>query len=143
MRFYTKTRIPPCLYESQDHGLEVGEHFGYNWVVGHSGLGIRAGYIRIPPDHPWRRMNLSYIPAEVHGGLIYDGCYPTSALHRWIDFDCGYYGDAADPALCDSAGLRSGIERMMATGIMRDQNYVVMECRRLCEQAAMAALKEA
>lgn len=134
MDTYDRTEVPPCLYRRQDIVLATGEHVGHDWAVAYNNLGFRVGYVRLPSGHPWSGLYYDDIPAKVHGGLTY-GDRHDNFPGTWIGFDCGHAGDAPDPMLpCDTP--------LRLPGVIRSQDYVVMECRRLCEQAAIAALKK-
>src|SRR5581483_4397121 len=94
------------------------------------------------------------IEADVHGGLTFghpdvpcDKGQPDDGY--WIGFDCAHAGDAPDPSL----PLSPEHERAMATiansplgatarfrDVVRTQEYVEAECRKLCEQAQAAAV---
>ena len=85
-----------------------GLHRGYEYVVGHSGIQFRVGYVRIPTGHPWFGEWYDDIDADVHGGLTYvddhcplrfNGEKPPGSGEWWIGFDCGHGGDARDSAL--------------------------------------------
>jgi hypothetical protein len=134
MGTHNRVEVPPCLYDRQETNLlVVGEHFTYHWAIGH-GYGFHAGYVRIPLGHPWYELAYDDIPAKVHGGLTYASKHDIPGW--WIGFDCGHWRDAPDPRLPGdfvSSGMR---------GIVRTQDYVIMECRRLCEQAAIAGLEK-
>ncbi len=132
MGTHNRGEVPPCLYHHQETNLlEVGEHFTYHWAIGHNSLGFRTGYVRIPLGHPWYGLEYDAIPAEVHGGLTYADKHDG----WWIGFDCGHSGDAPDPKL-PGFFIGGGMQ-----GVVRTQDYVIMECRRLCEQAAIAGLE--
>lgn len=134
MDSYDRMELPPCLYKRQSLVLATGEHVGFNWVVAHNEMGFRTGYIRLPLSHPWRDLRYDDIPANVHGGLTYRD-FHENFPGTWIGFDCAHAGDAPDPRLpCERT--------LHLPGIVRSQDYVVMECRRLCEQASMAVLRE-
>lgn len=40
------------------------------------------GYVKLPADHPWRRLDADNIPVDVHGGITYG---PDN--DGWIGFD--------------------------------------------------------
>lgn len=131
-----------------DHVLAEGTHAGYEWIVTHSGMGFRCGYVRVPNGHPWHGRSYQQLyddgtQPNVHGGLTFSE--PDVECHHggednahWFGFDCNHSSDAIDPSLPDEDGMATLFKRM-GGGTVRTQEYVEAECRSLCEQAAEAA----
>jgi hypothetical protein len=79
-----------------------------------------CGYVNVLPGHPWYGKDYNDIEANVHGGLTYS----AKGEFGWtVGFDCGHFGDYV-PGL---TGWNSGT--------YRDINYVIVECKRLADQA--------
>ena len=122
--------------------LAKGLHEGYEWEITCNGLGYRCGYVRIPPGHPWHGKNYDAVEPypDVHGGLTFAAADTDCGKHGednawWLGFDCAHAGDAPDlslPGYCS---------RMTFPGdTIRTTAYVEAQCRRLAEQAKVAAL---
>lgn len=128
------------------------------WVDGPTGvecailrnvMGAWCGYCRLPPDHPWERLDKRDVPAGVHGGITMKAgivepgeAGDGSAVAYWIGFDCGHPewdllpGLEADFRIIGASfpgmpKLFAGMERTY-----RDQAYVTGEVRRLAVQIA-------
>lgn len=110
-------------------------------------MGIRCGYVAIPPEHPVRRKNeageLGGI-IEVHGGVSFYGNHATldkllgnySEPHFWIGFDAGHYRDGHDLDQIDSEELRE-IYRLMDKGLsVRSLDFMIQETEYLASQLA-------
>lgn len=125
-----------------DHVLSEGEHAGYQFVTVHNGLGFRCGYVRVPKGHPWHGKDYDDIGADVHGGLTFAEfdmpCEkPGEDDAYWVGFDCAHLGDAQDPSL----PAEHKMPRIGMGETIKNQSYVEAECRRLCDQAAIASNK--
>lgn len=112
---------------------------GMQWVTMHNGMGNRCGYVRIPSGHPWHGHDTEQSPAVVHGGITFaDADVPCDAPGDdnawWLGFDCAHADDAPDPTLPMSATARRYL--LMSPGVIRTQDYVEDQCRRLAQQAA-------
>lgn len=135
--------------------LSRGEHAGFEWMVVHSGMGYRCGYVRMPPGHPWHGKDYNDIEAaEAHGGLTFSredvACDKGGADDGWwVGFDCAHAGDAQDFSLPGNHHEMARVLTMAAIppmlqfgefgDVVRTTEYVESECRSLCEQAATAA----
>ena len=140
--------MPPAY----DHGggvLSAGVHDGYRWLVGHNGMGVRCGYVAVPPGHPWHGRDTADLEAvEVHGGITYSA--PAGGAW-WVGFDCGHARDRPDGTLplneegqflVDAdADLHRWLDRLEGgpRAEVRTTEFVEAECRSLCEQARRAA----
>lgn len=85
---------------------------------------------------------------DVHGSLTYSGGgenskYPIESDLWWFGFDCAHYGDGKDLQLAyekfpqHRASIECSMraEEMFQTdGILRTEEYVAEECKRLAEQ---------
>jgi hypothetical protein len=99
--------------------------------------------VRVPPGHPWHGKGYDEIDAEVHGGLTFaepdEHCGkggPDDAW--WVGFDCAHHMDAPDPKLPGyERSSRDGMGMLGSYGTVRSTEYVISECRRLAEQAAV------
>jgi len=127
-----KVDRPECV-------LSEGEHAGYEFVTVHNGNGFRCGYVRVPKGHPWHGKGYDDIEADVHGGLTF--AEPDKPCDKpgeddayWVGFDCGHHNDAQDPSLPSER-----VYHNTYGGVVRTQEYVEDQCRRLCEQAAAAS----
>ena len=135
-----KVKNPDCV-------LAEGEHEGIEWVVVHNRNGFRCGYARVPKGHPWHGLHYDDVEPhpEVHGGLTFaepdmpcDKGGPDDAW--WFGFDCAHGWDAPDPELVPA---ESWVNRLSPgffdhTCVVRDQEYVENECRKLCEAINVA-----
>lgn len=137
--------------------LGAGKHAGHEWMIVHNGRGFRCGYVKVEPGHPWHGQGYGLLneTVNVHGGLTFaradqpcDNGGPDDGW--WIGFDCGHGFDAPDPALPNERNDMLGdFFRAMSDAFdgktgdeptVRTQEYVEAECRKLCEQAAAAAV---
>ena len=121
--------------------LAKGTHEGFQWLVRHNQMGCRCGYVKIPFGHPWHKQDYDEIEAEIHGGLTYSNFEQTSrriaTTPWWVGFDCCHGIDACDPDLPNE--LPEFVMKLRNRhGVIRTQEYVEAECRRLCEQAREA-----
>lgn len=71
----------------------VFEYKGFNCVVLAQRMGFRCGYVKIPKNHKYYKVDYEKIDADVHGGLTYGEQskeYPiaTEEDSYWIGFDC-------------------------------------------------------
>lgn len=154
--------------DAQLNELSHGVHMGYEWYTAHNELGYRNGYVRVTKSHPWFGKHMSMKPIvaiDVHGGITYTEKGPPLFVPRfsyqwWLGFDCGHAGDAPDIDLIPddvkaameivngaftlsrstvpSEGLGSFFTFMHEQGVVRSQEYVEQECKRLAEQAFAA-----
>jgi hypothetical protein len=138
----------PLAVHRPDNLLAKGEHMGHEWNIMHNGSGVRCGYVKVLPGHPWFGRDDDDISAEVHGDLTYsDADEPCNAEGLdngwWVGFDCGHAQDLPDSSLAKtSEALRycAIMEAHVRPGSqVRSQEYVEAECRKLCEQAAAVA----
>lgn len=138
--------------------LGKGEHVGFEWEIVKAN-GHRCGYVRVLPGHPWFGKSYSCradehwedkphecteFSADVHGGITFADFGKECPTHGkadewWVGFDCAHYMDADDPELMDDE-MKQHRARWPRDGIVRSQDYVIDECRSLCEQAHHAAL---
>ncbi len=147
---------PECI-------LEKGEHLGYEYFVVHNTRGYRCGYVKVTPGHPWHGRGYDDIDCSVHGGLTFaEPDQPCAVGQReggddgyWVGFDCMHAWDAIDPnlPLIEEAKalleITRSVEREMEVELgpihfsqrsfIRTTEYVVAECKSLCEQATQAA----
>jgi hypothetical protein len=130
--------------------ISEGEHLGFEWVTIRNTMGFRCGYVKVEKYHPW--YGLYYVDAEVHGGITFAEedvpCGKGTDDGYWIGFDCGHSCDKPDPALMDEYNLamhrrfdEMGLNQY-ETGVIRTQEYVENECRRLATQAYNASILE-
>lgn len=119
--------------------LAEGKHLGHEWVVVHNGLGYRCGYVKVSKNHPWYGKGYGDIDVDVHGGLTFaQKDVPCDKGGKddgfWVGFDAGHCFDAQDPTLPTYFKMP-----MLIPGqIIRTQQYVENECKKLCEQAKKA-----
>ena len=128
----------PITTDNPERLLEKGVHEGYEWEVTCNRMGFRCGYVRVPAGHPWHGKDYDDIEADVHGGLTFaeadTDCGKGGADDAWwLGFDCGHWMDAPDPEL---PGYNPEFDH---GGMVRSTEYVAAECRKLAEQAAIAA----
>lgn len=134
----------PIEIAHPENVLAKGEHRGFEWVIVHNGIGHRCGYVRVPKGHAWHGKGYYDISPDVHGGLTFaqadEPCDKAGADDAWwVGFDCAHAGDAPDPSLPANRypGQHSHRDGFHSDTI-KDTNYVMAECQRLCEQAAAA-----
>lgn len=150
-----------CLSIAVNHPKRVlakGEHKGHEWVVVSNHMGIRCGYVRVGPGHPLygkgydEVYDCGFDGGNVHGGLTFSeadvSCGKGGADDGWwFGFDCGHYQDAPDPELVDrfadpvtAAYLKSF--PLSGEGVVRTQEYVEDECRKLAESFLLYAAEK-
>ncbi len=141
------------LKHAKENLLEKGEHLGFEWEIVHNGMGIRCGYIRVTPGHPWFEKDYAEIDASCHGGFTFARHGTACPTHGpeaewWLGFDCGHGGDGMDFTL--PGRHREARERVPSFGVfsspydlmgdeVRSTEFVKAQCLSLCEQAAAAA----
>ena len=132
---------------TKSYFLSSGEHLGYRWLVLHNGMGYRCGYVRVPKGHPWHGKEYSDINIlntfYIHGGLTYGDSEAPEGDDKddgyWFGFDCGHI--MIDGQDMDLPRDPRWFEMPVLPGqVVRTQDYVEAQCRRLCEQAAFAAV---
>jgi hypothetical protein len=73
---------------SPDMIAKPWEHHGIRCIIAKGPFRNYNGYVQIPKNHPWRKINdYNEIPAEIHGGITF------MDNHGWIGFDTGHYRD--------------------------------------------------
>lgn len=110
-------------------------------------MGIRCGYVAIPPEHPARQKSeageLGGV-IEVHGGVRFYGNHATldkllentSEPHFWIGFDAAHRGDGYDPENVSDPAMRE-IIRLMDKGLsVRSLDFMIQETEYLASQLA-------
>lgn len=137
-----------------DKIVRRGQNHDYQWIVYNHSRGYRCGFIRVHRLHPWYGLSHNRINAEIvsrspvrHHLLSYSGHGVNSVYggadnrYWWVGFHCDQHGDARDVSIL---GLNYAVSTIPTNrryrGLIRDEGYVAMECRRLCEEAAFAEL---
>ena len=132
----------PIAVDFPERVLHEGVHAGHEFMVVHNDMGYRCGYVKVEPGHPWHGKQ-EEIDCSVHGGLTFAS--PDKPCSKggedkgwWVGFDCAHHLDHPDPTL---PGVDPEVCRIMSSmnGVVRSTEYVIDECRGLCEQAAVAA----
>jgi hypothetical protein len=139
----TRIMLPYCVQTITDI-QSIGRYLGYSWIVTHSGLGCRAGYLRVIEGHPWYFLRdfSDQVFQEAHRGIDY--CGPDRYLDEdqaegwWIGFRCDHYGDAPDLDLAKQYGVDVDPLAKLR-GIVRDQGYVEGTLNILAQEAYAAA----
>lgn len=97
--------VPSKKDPNQNIGLVIedgGNYKGYDYLITFNELGVRCGYVALPPTHPVNNFyNENY---NVHGGVTFFGENHLSACFfgdkacndKWLGFDCGHGGDLND-----------------------------------------------
>lgn len=112
--------------------LGAGEHRGFKWQVVHNNMGFRCGYIQVLPGHPWHGKHYDEVneDVDVHGGLTFSR---FDKKDYWLGFDCAHCFDGVDTSLPHNSVVAGVMKKTVRT-----QEYVEMECKKLCEQAELA-----
>lgn len=144
-----KTVWGPGPWGDEDDEVRwVDEPTGIECAILRNHLGAWCGYCRLPPGHPWERLERPDVPARVHGGITMKAgivepgeAGDGSGVACWIGFDCGGTWDLSPGLEAEFRtiaatfpgfpGLFAGMERTY-----RDQGYVTNEVRRLAVQIA-------
>ena len=118
---------------------------GFEYAITHNHAGIRCGYIKLLPGHPWH--GASYLDladsAKAHRGLTFSDADEAGGDGWWIGFDCAHPGDAFGWALAVES-QRQVFEAVPSSfnfdskGIVRTTEYVKDELKKLGKQAAEA-----
>ena len=121
----------------------------YDAHIIRNNLGALCGYIAIPKNHPWYKVENDYdIPCNVHGGITFDQlCIhkETNLEQRVIGFDCSHFNDLS-PALNHdlnmlyndhdaSQNLKEFFSKYHLNDVYKNINYCVQECKSMIEQA--------
>ena len=125
--------------------ISEGEYLGFEWVTVRNTMGFRCGYVKVDKGHPWYGLRYDDVDADVHGGITFAEedvpCGKGEDDGYWVGFDCGHICDKPDPLLMDEANLfmqdrfnKMGLN-MYQSGVIRTQEYVENECKRLAVQA--------
>lgn len=140
---------PGPWVDEPDEMRWLDEPTGVECAIIRNIMGAWCGYCRLPPGHPWERLERGDIPAGVHGGITMKAgivepgeAGDGAAVAHWIGFDCGHQewdllpGLEADirKAAAGLPGMPRLFEGMERT--YRDQAYVTNEVRRLAVQVA-------
>ena len=105
------------------HLVSTGTHLGFEWMVTfHADIEYWCGYMKIPLDHPWINLSLEDINEmlQAPNELTFAGirtCNESDPNGSWIGFD--------------SSSLPNPFASF-------NQEYVEVQCRRMCEQANAA-----
>lgn len=126
--------------------LLKSEHAGHEFVIIHNGDGYRCGYVKVTPGHPWFGKDYDQIECTVHGGLTFSEMDVPCGKGGpddgyWIGFDCAHCGDLSDPELpsLPPSPYRDWLRTENSQGVVRSQEYVIGQCKSLCEQAKEAS----
>ena len=120
----------PCETEED---LKLFESNGLKCaIVRHPEFKHLCGYVELPENHPWGLIEeLTWdCPADVHGGITFDGVIPEIAGHV-IGFDCIHAGDSAPGMLSYELSEIHG-------DTYKTMLFVENECRKLAEQIRAA-----
>lgn len=109
-------------------------HAGFACLIVRNGWGVWCGYVGVPEEHPYYKVNYNDVPnLLVHGGLTYSDVCRGHICHIpepgfpdkvwWLGFDCGHWNDYAP-------GIAPGVRH----GEYRDLAYVTHEVEQLAEQ---------
>jgi hypothetical protein len=153
--------VHPIVNYRPDLILEAGNHKGFEWLMAHTGMGTRCGYVRLPSNHPmfgYSDRELGTV-LSVHGGITYNQAGAPNhkedyGLEQWIGFDCNHCFDLADETLPFDNELfkhflhfSSPIAKQLSAywedsriqPQVRSSDYVREHCLWLCSQAALIA----
>ncbi|MCK5923542.1 MAG: hypothetical protein KAG66_21585 [Methylococcales bacterium] len=133
--------------------LSRGVHAGLAWCTYHNGMGFRCGYVRVMRGHPWFGCILSELShIAVHGYVTYaENHLPHDepvADEWWVGFDCGHVMiDAPDMTLISllvdesqRATVMHCAELLtMPGGVVRSQEFVEEQCKKVCQQGKKAS----
>ena len=128
--------------ERPEDVLDQGMHNGFEWIIlANRNIGVRCGYIKVLPEHPWHGKHYDDVSADVHGGLTFsEADVPCDAEGEdngwWLGFDCGRVGDGWDRSIASHPDQLS--DTMVTQGPIRDTDYVRDECIALANQASHA-----
>ena len=90
-------------------------------------MGYLCGYVQLPVDHPWLKLDLQLGEGPTcHGGITFGPDYPD--YERWIGFDCAHAEDFCPGPF----GSR---------GVLRDEPFVRSELSGIITQAEGALCK--
>lgn len=129
------------------------EHAGYKCVMIFTEGGYRCGYVGMPRGSKLFGANYGEVDVRVHGGLTYcgggeDSEYPIKSNLWWLGFDCAHWGDGKElkrawelfPEKRGQIQIQIQIEREIfgeegnTEDVIRSEEYVAEECKRLAEQ---------
>lgn len=99
--------------------LASGEHMGFSYCVTTGAGPIRCGYIAIPPDHPWNKVEMKRYkshPSDIPFSITFSAwdrgngslwCSLGRFLrlrkdYKWLGMDCGHLNDLSDITLIDA-----------------------------------------
>jgi len=148
----------PSIVHNEARLEAEGTERGLPWCVTINRLGIRCGYVRVPPEHPYHGLEYDEIPdrIDVHGALTFSAADEpcegeAGGGHWWLGFDCGHAFDAPEPLAAhrpnqwsarEEVGLlwfAASLERREGHVTVRTVDYVTEQCRALCAQLANVA----
>ncbi len=147
----------PQKVRNPESVLAEGVHNGHEWAVVANRMGFRCGYVKVEPGHPWHGQEAENVETyaadsdgdrwpDVHGGLTFSA--PDTPCEAdgpdngwWVGFDCGHAGDGHDPLIMSDdyrqrANERPDLYSAIGGDVIRTQEYVEQECRKLADQAA-------
>lgn len=143
----------------EDTILKRGQYRDYQFIISRSGQ-IRCGYVFLPKNNVLAGMsyeNLNSLGVKVHGGLTYSDLSEIDGVESWvIGFDCGHLGDAPDPSLPDdlppevkkiqehlnlAVGIGEGNPKLFSKGVVRTEEFVVNEIKKLIDQIITLSMR--
>lgn len=116
-----------------------------------NGMGALCGYVGVPPGHPWRNTDVTFLDREgpdCHGGVTYASLCQGELCHVprpgeshevfWLGFDCSHAGDLAPT---DAARARDNPPQhfwVCDDDVYRDRAYVEQQLVSMARQALEA-----
>ena len=75
---------------------------GYRAFILAMPIGHRCGYVELPKNHKYFRLDYDAIDVDCHGGLTYSDSHLQDIKDSWfIGFDCIHLGDGKDINIMD------------------------------------------
>lgn len=127
--------------------FEKFKYNGLNCMLIRSDIGCWCGYVQLPENHPWIRIDYHEInDIDVHGGLSFKG--PRTDYQEegeWIGFDCAH---SMDLSPSNEKVIKEiikhlyrkfpGIDQSLLNPTYKDINFVREETKRLADQVKSA-----
>jgi hypothetical protein len=142
---------PGPWHKEPDKVQWIDEATNYACLAVRGRLGVWCGYVGVPEQHPFYKVDCDDLPVSAHGGLTYSDlcqeeapeghgiCHIPEPGHPdnvwWLGFDCAHAFDLA-PGMIRLDGLPS-----TGAGIFQEEYRTLAYVQRECESLA-AQLRE-
>jgi hypothetical protein len=99
-------------------------------------IGHLCGYIKVPNEHKFYKLDYDDIDIDVHGGITFNGSIEDAENEFWIGFDCAHWGDVCPKMnkLYSELSILFRKNSFFKESIYRNVEYCTNECKRMVDQ---------